>query len=226
LDTRIIARVHPQPDTTNFRPNDIPLIEFSQPDFPWLFSPEAPDHQQRLRPWLCLACVPVGSGVQIKTSRHRPLPVLSIGPTDEDPDVTAGRHLPPPADLWAWAHVQVAGRLDHETTLDHSERVITRLLCPRNLAPHTRYHVCLVPIYETGRLAGLGEDVPENDGKLEFAWSSDTENIRLPVYHHWSFSTGFEGDFESLARRLEAQEVPDTVGTRPLDVQDPVSASS
>jgi hypothetical protein len=117
--------------------------------------------------------------------------------------------------------VQVAGRLDHETTLDHSERVITRLLCPRNLAPHTRYHVCLVPIYETGRLAGLGEDVPENDEKLKFAWSSDTENIRLPVYHHWSFSTGFEGDFESLARRLEAREVPDTVGTRPLDVQDP-----
>jgi hypothetical protein len=74
-----------------------------------------------------------------------------------------------------------------------SER-LSRLLCPRRLDPNTAYYACLVPTYDVGRKAGLGEELTLADEQtLMLAWSSDgdaDDRIRLPVYFHWEFQHG------------------------------------
>jgi hypothetical protein len=50
--------------------------------------------------------------------------------------------------------------------------------------------------------------------------SGDPAAVDLPVYFHWEFTTGFGGDFESLARRLQGRPVPEGVGTRMLRIGD------
>ena len=44
--------------------------------------------------------------------------------------------------------------------------------------------------------------------------------VRLPAYDHWEFSTGVEGDFESLARRLQGRQPPPGIGRRPMLIED------
>ena len=221
LDPRAITRVEPSPGTSTFKPNDLPLIEFSRPDLPWLFTPAGPEsstnQRSRLLPWLSLVCV--RDDDDVLQPRRDGLPVLTADPAE----------LPNPAEAWAWAHVQVAGKLAGPDDLarvyrDHPERVTSRLLCPRNLAPGTRYLAALVPLFEEGRRAGLGEPALDGDGPLSFAWTAGGASVRLPVYHHWRFGTGFAGDFESLARLLkgrQAAELGEGVGRRPVDVQAP-----
>jgi hypothetical protein len=101
------------------------------------------------------------------------------------------------------------------------------LLCPRRLDPSTGYYACLVPTFEAGRKAGLGEPVTADDEReLKPAWLSGAgvsgnDPVRLPVYYQWEFNTGFEGDFEALARRLERRILPPTLGLRPMSIRAP-----
>ena len=246
FDTRVIVRVEPPPGTANFRPNDLPLVEFSEPEFPWAFTPAGPSSQNRLQPWLCLVCVRKQPGVAL-VPRRDGLPVLELKTGGDASGLVIdgpGGELPNPREAWAWAHVQVAQNLsvssENALAKVQSERVVARLLCPRNLLPHERYLACLVPLFEEGRLAGLGEDLPkaspdasgdgaanQDAGPLRYAWKHEadeekrTKRLRLPVYHHWEFGTGLEGDFESLVRRLKPGPLPPEVGTRPVDVRHP-----
>ena len=60
---------------------------------------------------------------------------------------------------------------------------------------------CVVPATEGGRLRGLGQLVAGDT--LGTAWSRRAPNeVELPVYFSWTFSTGPVGDVETLARRL------------------------
>src|SRR6185437_4899375 len=97
----------------------------------------------------------------------RPLPAISVA---------AGAPLPAPDELWAWAHVHVNRSLlpaGAETTSDDMGSVMpllagtlaanpdlaySRLVCPRRLQESSAYHAFLVPVFESGRLAGLGHD--------------------------------------------------------------------
>src|SRR5215212_11943595 len=216
LDPREVVRSEPPALSTDAEPNYFPLIEFDHPGLPWMFSPEAPDAAERLHPWLCLATVRqdacqdascLGPGV--------PLPVLSCPATE----------LPNPDEAWAWAHVQVAyiGTDDDlEEPLRDPVRSVSRLLSPRRLDAQTSYYACLVPVYEVGRKAGLGEPItPEDEETLRYAWESDARAVRLPVYYHWEFRTGAREDFEALATSIEPRSLPDTLGQRPLDINDP-----
>ncbi len=108
------------------------------------------------------------------------------------------------------------------------ERSLSRLLCPRILQPNTDYVACVVPTFELGRKAGLGEEIKEADltaaNALKPAWSvtpTAPESVRLPVYYHWRFRTGEGGDFESLVRLLRAVPAPDRLGKRPMDISEP-----
>lgn len=220
IDRRQVVRTDPAAGTTDFPPNYFPAVEFDRPDLPWLFSPEAQDGSGRVRPWLTLVTVEDRDGVSVSTGTDRPAPVLSIG-GDADP----GTELPDLEESWAWAHAQTVGATDTAAELqrDRSEKTLSRLLSPRRLAPDTDYIACVVPTYEAGRLAGLGEDVPDGaERSFDAAWSADTPpgSIRLPVYYHWSFSTGGAGDFESLVRRLGPETLRD-VGVRTVDAGDP-----
>jgi hypothetical protein len=227
LDAREVIRTEPEPFMTDFEPNYFPLIEFDRPDFPWLFTPALPDGDKRLQPWICFVVVPKEEAT-LTAAGNKPLPVLDC-PLRELPSLT---------ESWAWAHAQVVSTgttlsepLNHtalkEVIKKSPERTLSRLLCPRRLDPNTAYYACLVPTYDVGRKAGLGDSVtPEEEQALSPAWSSNPgahvdDRLKLPVYFHWEFSTGLAGDFESLARRLEPNPLPRTVGLRPIDVSNP-----
>lgn len=166
IDPHEIVRVDPKPNTTDFEPNYFPGIEFDRPDFPWLFTPAKAGENAKLRPWLCLVVVRQQDGVLLSSSADAPLPILNIGgsakPADELPDLV---------DSWAWVHAQVAASTLAETDPNllkndirtRPERSLSRLLCPRILQPNTDYVACVVPTFELGRKAGLGEEIKESD---------------------------------------------------------------
>ena len=96
-------------------------------------------------------------------------------------------------------------------------RNLSRLVCGRLLSAQTEYLACVVPTFEAGRCAGLGDDPAGAQGP---AWTlaPDMDPVELPVYHHWRFATGEAGDFQSLALAIRGRTVPDTFGSRPIDL--------
>ncbi|MCT9098242.1 hypothetical protein [Haloarchaeobius sp. HME9146] len=226
IDREQVSRLEPEPDSNSFPPNLFPIIEFSRPDLPWLFSPERADTSEggksRNRPWLTLVVVPKDAkGVEVAGAGTNPLPVLKA-PTSE---------LPPLAQSWAWAHAQVVGDTTAASKVvrDHPERAVSRLVCPRNLEENTKYIAAVVPTFEPGRRVGLGR-APYDDSKgdegagksIDFSWTDESADpVELPIYLHWEFHSG-EGDFEQLANRLEPVRLSDSdVGRREVDVRDP-----
>lgn len=222
INSSQIVRMEPVPGTIDFEPNYFPCIEFDRPDFPWIFTPAKADNQGRLRPWMCLVVVRQTEGVMLTRVADGPLPVLEVGAA------LADEELPDPGQSWAWAHVQVAAGAAGDiggALAGSPERSISRLMCPRLLAPLTDYLACVVPAFEPGRKAGLGiaiseEELQSSEG-LKPAWIRGGGAVRLPVYHHWAFRTGLAGDFETLARGLAARPAPAGLGERPADIAHP-----
>lgn len=223
IDPRQVVRVQPRHRTTNFESNFFPLIEFDRPDFPWLFTPAKAGAGERLRPWICLVVVRKRPGVTLGRTETSALPVLELtGPVADD--------LPDLAESWAWAHAQVIGSTaDTVPTLKSAienapARTVSRLVCPRRLDPDVAYIACVVPAFAVGRRAALGLPVSEQElTTLEPAWRLDqpAAPFQLPVFYSWEFTTGPEGDFESLVRDLKPRPLPEQVGKRPLDLTAP-----
>ncbi len=209
----LITRHDPEIGTDDAESNYLALIEFSAADLPWRYTPAAAS-QGRLQPWIALVVVEEREGVWLETGLANRLPVLHVD------DIA--RELPDLNQCWAWAHVQA----DHDLAggvaaayAEQPEAFRSRLLCPRHLQINRSWLACVVPTFESGRLAGLGEN-PETDTLL--AWdTSATGELRLPVYHYWRFQTGKKGDIELLMRRLKPRELPETVGRRDLDISNP-----
>ncbi|ALL71389.1 hypothetical protein K788_0001812 (plasmid) [Paraburkholderia caribensis MBA4] len=90
-----------------------------------------------------------------------------------------------------WAHVQSDGT---STT--------SRILSPRRLQPNTVYIAALVPAF---------------DASGDYCWnlSAGRSAPALPLYYSWQFSTGEEGDFETLATAIEPRRV-ENLGRAPL----------
>lgn len=223
IDPKQVVRVQPCHQTTNFETNFFPLIEFDRPDFPWLFTPAKAGAGERLRPWICLVVVRKRAGVTFGRTENSPLPVLEFtGPVAEE--------LPDLDESWAWAHAQVIGSSTDTITMIQTALTtapactVSRLMCPRRLDPDVAYMACVVPAFEVGRKAALGFPVADQElEQLEPAWRLDqpTAPFQLPVFYSWEFTTGPEGDFESLVRDLKPQPLSVTVGTRALDLTDP-----
>ena len=155
---------------TNFEPNYLPYIEFYDEDFPWRYTPAAPDlGLHRLRPWLALIVLEEDEFRDAAVVSSRPLPAFEL-----TADVATS--FPPAEQLWAWAHVHVnrdlirqdgvinsadgdaAGARLEDTLAKNADHAYSRILSPRRLAPNLTYHAFLVPSFESGRLAGLGLD--------------------------------------------------------------------
>jgi hypothetical protein len=206
LSTSLIKTRSPLPDSIGFAPNLFPYIEFTQSDVPWWVTPAHPDGASQLLPWLALIVVDASAGNPLGSAADAKLPVLNAQPAD----------LPPSAELAQWAHVQIAAA---GTADDTAFRAGTaRILCPRALAPSTRYIACLVPVFEAGRLAGLGQ-TPPDARSTQTAWSNTTTAaVPLPVYDHWFFATGPSGDFETLARKLKGRDIAGTSAPLALNV--------
>jgi len=233
LDPRAIVRVEPRPSVAAYEPNYLPHVEFYDEDLPWRYTPAAPDGGRlRLRPWIALVVLAQGE-FEERAVRDAPLPAIGVL------DMSL---LPPAGDLWAWAHVHVnrdlAARADEMRSTDmgavlpklsavlveNADLACSRIVCPRRLGPNVGYDAFVVPVFESGRLAGLGLD----PSAAPYATASAWEDYRgrelpdtLPVYHRWHFRTGEQQDFESLVRLLQPKPVDPRVGVRALDVQRP-----
>jgi hypothetical protein len=214
LDPRAVSRLAPKPGEADAEPSELPMVEFAEPDLPWRFTPAGAGDHARLRPWLVL-CVLADGEITDDTPAGADgrLPAVTVASADS---------LPRLDQSWAWAHVQVDGFDPASESLGTVAatpgRSRSRLLAPRHLLPRTSYTALLVPAYERGRLAGLRLEVKDTVDGLSPAWTRGASNVRLPVYHRWSFATGDEADFELLARRLVARAVPDDTGLFDLDV--------
>ena len=227
IDANQVIRREPPPGTTDFEPNYFPCIEFDRADFPWLFTPASAAANARLRPWLCLIVVRKQDGVALTNAANAPLPTLQIAapanPAAELPNLT---------ECWAWAHAQAAGTDSTAGPVKAAleggpELSLSRLICPRILAPNTAYISCAVPTFELGRKAGLGLAITDSDlvaaSALAPAWSLTPApaQVQLPVYHSWEFQTGPGGDFASLAARLRPLPPPPGLGQRAIGISHP-----
>ena len=219
LDTRVVSRAWPRPGARGAEPNYFPLIEFSHADLPWRYSP-APGDGSRVLPWLCLVVLR-----KDEVNFTPPIPGGKLGLLN-----VAVSALPNLAQSWAWAHTQfsgtesldpnsLAGRVDSEP-----ERFLSRILAPATpglLQPDTEYTAFLVPTFERGRLAGLGQN-PAAILATAPAWTAGAAgSIALPVFYQWGFQTGPQGDFKSLVEKLRPHPLPETVGGRAMDVATP-----
>jgi hypothetical protein len=241
VDARAIVKKEPRDHITNFESNYFPYIEFYDEDFPWRYTPAAPDKvRHRLRPWLALVVLTEEEFADAALASGQPLAAFEL----KKPVETV---FPPADQLWAWAHVHAnsdliradgvvrsadgptaGSRLEAEIR-QNADRAYSRVLCPRALAPDTGYHAFLVPTFESGRLAGLGlnpnEPHPERFATLS-AWANYTDKpfgAVYPYYTRWWFKTGTIGDFEYLVRLLQPRPPDSRLGRRDMDVQRPGS---
>ncbi len=233
IDPRAVVRTEPRNWITNFESNYLAAIDFYDEDLPWRYTPAAADGSHlRLRPWVCLAVLADGEFEEGKDVTGRPLPFITVAKAEV---------LPKPDELWAWAHVHfnkslevtpgevvsgdTSGVIQNASAAVAANRDVaySRLMCPRRLRENTTYHAFVVPTFERGRLAGLGQQPSGAPYATASAWSAQAAQLELPVYFRWQFMTGDYGDFEYLVRLLKPQPVDPRVGIREFDVQDPGS---
>jgi hypothetical protein len=234
IDTRAVVRTDPRNWITNFDPNYLVTIEFYDEDFPWRYSPDVPEPATgRLRPWLTLIVLTEDEFTDKGVLPGRPLPFIEVGDLGT---------LPPPDQLGAWAHVHSNRNVtasDTETVAtdlpealarlaavlaENPDLACSRIMCPRRLDPEVGYHAFLVPAFETGRLAGLGQDPEDAPNALHSSWVAYTDRLEsgsLPYYYRWQFRTAPTGDFEYLVRLLKPRGVDARVGNRDIDVRQP-----
>jgi hypothetical protein len=225
-----VIRTTPNHNESNFQDNYFVHIEFSQPDFPWRFTPakyKTGSRKDRLSPWICL--IVLGDDefepLQSETGDTFSNKIAIRSPQTSLPDLNQS---------WCWAHCQIMdddgrirnNKIELANILERQpHRVISRIICPRRLEPKTKYHAFLVPSFKVGALAGLGHmDIVDTIRGTEFAWNvqESQQPIELPIYYQWEFSTGEKGDFEALASLLEAETLSDTIGLRKVDVSKPL----
>ncbi|NNC19040.1 hypothetical protein HJC22_25315 [Corallococcus exiguus] len=148
-------------------------------DLPWRYSP---DEKQPIRPWLALL---VGTRDEFSVAGN----LLTFAPGKAEAVLKAY----PFANAERWAHVQ-------ETPNGTGEpRRISRLLGLRGqsldgssgLLPQTEYIAAIVGTFD-------------EHGKPQ--WGGPSFPNTLPVYHSWTFWTGEEGDFETLATAIQPRE--------------------
>lgn len=231
IDSKAIVKVEPRHWITNFEPNYLPYIEFYDEDFPWRYTPAAPGAHHRLRPWLMLVVLKADEFEEGKNILNKPLPFIKV---------LKEKNLPQPEDHWAWAHVHVNRSLNGTDPLqvksentdavaialqavlqENPDLASSRIVCPRKMEENTTYHAFLVPSFESGRLAGLALDFPNDLFASKPAWGTGEAAVELPVYHRWQFSTGTIGDFEYLVRLLKPTPANPLVGRRDLDAHKP-----
>jgi hypothetical protein len=233
-----IVRLEPRNWITNFESNYFPAVDFYDEDFPWRYTPSSPDNTGlRLRPWIALIVLADGEFQEGQNAGNRPLPYITV---------TDATLFPPADQLWAWAHVHFNQSLsgsptelvspDMSAVLPRVQAMInqnpdlaySRILCPRRLADNTGYHAFVMPVFETGRLAGIHQNPDISPFATFSAWGTypgrtAAEPNNYPYYYRWYFRTGSHGDFEYLVSLLKPQPLDKRVGTRDMDVQDPGS---
>lgn len=229
IERRAIIRTEPRNWITNFEPNYLAAIEFYDEDFPWRYTPDAPAGN-RLKPWIMLVVLREDEFEPGADTRNKALPYITVPSLDPFPNFDQ---------LWAWAHVHVNRSIipsddivstnsaafipEFQNVLGQNpDLAYSRIVSPRKLAEKTGYHAFLMPVFESGRRAGLGLD-PDTVGPNVSAWAAAGRDdaTSYPYYYRWFFQTAVSGDFESLVRLLKPKKADHRVGRRDMDVQRP-----
>ena len=217
IQSNAIVRTEPLNGTVDFEWNMLPYIEFYDEDFAWRYTPDAPDAKNNLRPWVALVVLKEEEFSDLRSNRGA-LSAIRIN--------TAA--LPVSAETHLWAHMHT-GEQSGVSDLDKilidiannypkdPDGFTCRLLSPRRLDKKTRYHAFLVPAFEAGRLAGLGEKFATVLAR-KAAWSDTNRpgTLDFPVYHRWSFATS-DASFEDLLAKIKPLPSHPSVGMRDLD---------
>jgi hypothetical protein len=77
IDSRAIVKTEPRNWITNFEPNYLPYIDFYEEDFPWRYTPAAPD-SDRLTPWIMLVVLKEDEFEDGTNSKGKPLPFFKL----------------------------------------------------------------------------------------------------------------------------------------------------
>jgi hypothetical protein len=226
INPAVVVRTEPLHWITNFEPNYLTFVEFYEEDFLWRYTP-AGANDKRLRPWVALLVLKDADTPDKAefTKNVNRLPVATV-------TVKSGDSLPPHDQSWAWAHVHINEGYNNATEFEqfllslhdlnnpNADKIICRLMNPRQLQANQAYRAFIVPAFETGRLAGLGQDVT-NIPAQQTSWVQGAGNLELPIYYEWSFRTGEDEDFESLVKLLVPNPVDARVGRRDMDGSQP-----
>ena len=222
INPSMVVRTEPLHLITNFEPNYLPFVEFYDEDFAWRYTP-ARANDRRLRPWLALLVLEEHQDpAQSEFERHdRRFPLSTV-------TVRAAAALPPPEQTWAWSHVHINEGYNtpsefekfllslHDLNHPNADKIICRMMSPRKLRADRAYRAFVVPAFETGRLAGLGQDPSTVDAQKP-SWTAGAANIEFPIYYEWYFRTGQNEDFESLVDLILPRPVDKQVGIRDMD---------
>ena len=225
IDPRQIIRTEPRAGVSDFEPNYLAAIDFYDEDFPWRYTPVAPDTvAHHLAPWLLLAVLR-----DDEFTRHnlpdRPLGSFVLTSTAQRSDI-----FPVVGQEWAFAHVHVNVSLAGQPAAPDLSQLATllaadpdagyaRLIAPRKLDSNTSYTAFLIPAFEVGRRTGLGEALTAGEDGTARVWEGGADEF--PIYFEWSFRTGIAGDFESLVRALVPRDMDPRVGIRDMNIAEP-----
>lgn len=212
---KVMVRTQPAVGDGNFLANDLPFVEFSQPDFLWRYSTAKVDGHWI--PWLSMIILKPRD----KNEVHEFVPVENTNPT-VPPRIrlTKAAVLPDLTASWRWAHLHCIDNAlqNYEAiktkVLSQPGFAISRLICPRQLKPGTKYCAFIVPTYKLGLEAALG--VPSNTatGLEDLSWNFNdpTSDVEIPYYFKWEFHTGSGADFEQVLRRIQARPIAQLTG--------------
>jgi hypothetical protein len=226
IQSNQIIRVHPAKGVDDFETTNLVYVEFYEEDFPWRFTPAKPSNNN-LRPWLALLVLKTSEFIR-NTQGGTPTPFIRVIP-DAQQFVFF-----PENELHHFAHVHALETLSENisnasnaaneirTAVENNpDLALSRIICPRKLDGETEYHAFLVPAYETGRLAGLGQPATGVIAQLP-SWKKNdlgTTPFEMPYYYTWSFRTGSAGGFKELVTALEVRTFPGNTG-REMDLSD------
>lgn len=201
INSNAVMNFSPAAGSEAFPRNCFPYIEFEDPDFAWRYTPAAPNGQ-KLRPWIALVvCETSKCDIQNNGSGHK---IVTFKIKDDE----YGKIFPLKEEIWKAAHAQGASDTDVR---------FCRLLGIRregemyNLNEYTDYAAFVIPVFEVGRLRGLGfaseklKDVVAQAPSWEDDLKTQKENhpspLTFPVYYTWNFKTGEYG-FDDLVEKM------------------------
>ena len=213
VQKKAISRISPPEGAkTRLFKGYLPYIEFFEEDLPWRYTPVSTTDAD-FRPWMTLIAVKEDEVSFHVNSNGTKLATLQIGSEKRYGEIFPNAKL-----LFNVAHVQIDSAVEvtrenvNDLLDENPDCGISRILCTSTLEENSTYVALLIPTYELGRLAGLGQSF---DGvKLgKCAWETLLANqanqnqrpdgLTFPVYFKWKFHTSIgKADFVTLASRL------------------------
>lgn len=212
---KMVLRTQPLNHIGNFNASFIPFIEFSEADFLWRYSSKKTGDYWL--PWLSLIVLKNKEGeesgeFELQKRKHPELPPsLQLSNTAILPDL---------AEAWRWAHIHITdmggGNAEQikKQIIATPERAVGRLVATRRLRSGIKYTAFVIPTFQLGVEAGLGQTLRANRDAL----SDLGVGKIIPYYYKWEFRTGKRGDFETLVEQLNFASL-EGVGLKSIDAQ-------